>query len=276
MDTRVLCRATLFLVCMFLILDTNISAKPPSKAIKESKKLDYQEMDTVLSPSTVSIQRDTAPGYVPIVNPTTPGTTPIINPIGPAPPTNSGPITTTPTSSSGAWCIANPTASQTALQVALDYACGYGGADCSAIQPGALCFDPNTLRDHASYAFNDYYQKNPVSTSCAFGGTAQLSYTDPSRGSCHYALSTSTPTTTPTTPPAIPTPAIPMTPPSITTPINPYTPGVGNGFGSEPTGYDYGTEPTGTPSSAETISHSLLLRVIMTCLVLTVSVASCL
>ncbi|XP_073309105.1 uncharacterized protein [Primulina huaijiensis] len=272
MDTRVLCRATFFLVCMFSISDTNISGKPPSKAIKESKKLDYQEIDTVLSPSTVSTQRETAPGYVPIVNPTTPGTSPIVNPIGPSPPTNSGPITTTPTSSSGVWCIANPTASQTALQVALDYACGYGGADCSAIQPGALCYDPNTLRDHASYAFNDYYQKNPISTSCAFGGTAQLSYTDPSHGSCHYVLSTST-TTTPTTTPAIP---MPPPPPSITTPINPYTPGVGNGFGSEPTGYDDGTEPTGTPSSAETISYSLLLHVIMTCLVLTVSVANCL
>ncbi|XP_073025337.1 uncharacterized protein [Primulina eburnea] len=269
MDTGILC-----LVCIFLISDTNVSGKPSSKTIKESKKLDYQDIDTVFPPSTASTQRDTAPGYVPIVNPTTPGTTPIVNPTSPAPPTISGPITTPPTSSSGSWCIADPTASQTVLQVALDYACGYGGADCSAIQPGALCYDPNTLRDHASYAFNEYYQKNPISTSCEFGGAAQLSYTDPSHGNCRYVLSTSTPTTTPITTPTT-TPAVPM-PPSITTPINPYTPGVGNGFGSEPTGYDYGTEPTGPPSSAETISHSLPLLVIMTSLIWTVSVASCL
>ncbi|KAG5122133.1 hypothetical protein JHK84_040473 [Glycine max] len=40
----------------------------------------------------------------------------------------------------GMWLHAHyhfsPAASQTTLQVALDYACGFGGADCSAIQPG--------------------------------------------------------------------------------------------------------------------------------------------
>ncbi|GLT62544.1 hypothetical protein SLA2020_351750 [Shorea laevis] len=167
---------------------------------------------------------------VPIVNPTTPGTTnptpivytpsptvytpsppaptatePTITPptpttITPMPPTTTttptSPTTTTPASSGGSWCIANPSASETALQVAIDYACGYGGADCSAIQPGSSCYNPNTLRDHASYAFNDYYQKNPAPTSCVFGGTAQLTTTDPSTGNCHYSSSKTTPSTT--------------------------------------------------------------------------------
>ncbi|KAK8580563.1 hypothetical protein V6N12_070829 [Hibiscus sabdariffa] len=137
---------------------------------------------------------------VPIVNPTTPGTTP--NPTSPStePITNpTTPITTpttqTPipgTSSGGSWCIANQGASPTALQVALDYACGYGGADCSAIQTGGSCYEPNTIQDHASYAFNDYYQKHPAPTSCVFGGTAQLTNTDPSKGNCHYAASSPT------------------------------------------------------------------------------------
>jgi hypothetical protein len=80
----------------------------------------------------------------------------------------------------GSWCVASQSASPTALQVALDYACGYG-ADCSAIQPGGSCFNPDTVHDHASYAFNSYYQKNPVATSCDFGGTATITNTDPSK-----------------------------------------------------------------------------------------------
>ncbi|XP_077228041.1 glucan endo-1,3-beta-glucosidase 3-like [Tasmannia lanceolata] len=151
---------------------------------------------------------------VPIINPTTPSTTatPVVNPIStPSSPMTpittpmtpittpmtpittpvTTPATTTPVSSGQTWCVASQTASQTALQVALDYACGFGGADCSAIQQGGSCYNPNTLRDHASYAFNNYYQKNPAPTSCNFGGTAVFTNTDPSSSMCQYP-STST------------------------------------------------------------------------------------
>lgn len=137
--------------------------KPPNR----SQKLAYHK-----------VQRDD----IPVVNPTTPGTTPIVNPTSPVPPITTGP---NPTTTLGAWCIANPSASKTALQVALDYACGYGGTDCSAIQPSRECWDPNTLVDHASYAFNDYYHKNPVPMSCVFGGAGQITNTDPSKINLH-------------------------------------------------------------------------------------------
>lgn len=180
-----------------------VAEKPPLREIHQTRKLESQEKWIPSSRPVYTTQLDTA---VPIVNPSPPsGTiTPIVNPntsppsptatdptLNPPPTptmttptptmTNPTPTTNNPGSSGGQWCIANPSASPTALQVALDYACGYGGADCSQIQPGASCYNPNTVKDHASFAFNDYYHKNPAPTSCVFGGTAQLTSTDPSK-----------------------------------------------------------------------------------------------
>nr|XP_011460394.1 PREDICTED: carbohydrate-binding X8 domain-containing protein-like [Fragaria vesca subsp. vesca] len=178
----------------------------------------------------------------PTITPTTPTTTPTTPTTTPTTPT------TTPASSGGTWCIASQSASETALQVALDYACGYGGADCSPVQPSGSCYNPNTLRDHASYAFNDYYQKNPAPTSCSFGGTAQLTTTDPSSGSCHYPSSATSTSMTPPSP-TMSTPIITTTPPSPTTPTI-----------ATPSGSSiYGEEPSESPNAANSISSCMLL-----------------
>ncbi|KAI9075738.1 hypothetical protein K1719_042224 [Acacia pycnantha] len=119
----------------------------------------------------------------------------------------------------GSWCVARSDASSQALQTALDYACG-AGADCRPIQSDGLCFLPNTIQAHASYAFNSYYQrKSRGPGSCDFAGTATIAQTDPSYGSCVYPTSASAAggTNIPITTPPLINPNVPT--PTTTSPF---------------------------------------------------------
>ncbi|XP_023745731.1 PLASMODESMATA CALLOSE-BINDING PROTEIN 3 [Lactuca sativa] len=90
------------------------------------------------------------------------------------------------------WCVARNDAKEDALQTALDYACG-AGADCAPLQDTGLCFLPNTIQAHASYAFNSFYMHSSMdSGACDFSGTAAIAKTDPSYGTCVYPSSPST------------------------------------------------------------------------------------
>ncbi|XP_022153732.1 glucan endo-1,3-beta-glucosidase 4-like [Momordica charantia] len=90
-------------------------------------------------------------------------------------------------SSSVLYCVAKDGADPGKLQNGLNWACGQGGANCSAIQPGEPCFLPNNIKSHASYAYNDYYQKMQRNGgTCDFDGTATTTNIDPSHGSCVY------------------------------------------------------------------------------------------
>ncbi|XP_039140290.1 glucan endo-1,3-beta-glucosidase 1-like isoform X1 [Dioscorea cayenensis subsp. rotundata] len=85
------------------------------------------------------------------------------------------------------YCVAEEGADRKMLQAALDWACGPGKANCSEIQPGESCYDPNTVKAHASYAFDSYYQKEgKVAGSCYFQGVAMVTTTDPSHGKCFF------------------------------------------------------------------------------------------
>ncbi|XP_019441220.1 PREDICTED: glucan endo-1,3-beta-glucosidase 12-like isoform X1 [Lupinus angustifolius] len=154
----------------------------------------------------------------PVINPVAsypppPTSVPVINPLPPPANTNAPSVI-----QGQSWCVAKNGAPQSSLQSALDYACG-NGADCSQLQQGGSCYSPVTLQNHASYAFNSYYQKNPAPTSCDFGGSASLVNTNPSSGSCIFPSSSSSTTTTPiSSPPTTTTPSNTTPPPSPITP----------------------------------------------------------
>lgn len=85
------------------------------------------------------------------------------------------------TNSSGVFCVAKDDADSDKLQDGLNWACGQGQANCSAIQPGQPCYLPNNIKSHASYAFNDYYQRmHSVGGTCNFDGAATTTSKDPS------------------------------------------------------------------------------------------------
>ncbi|CAH8280651.1 unnamed protein product [Arabidopsis lyrata] len=74
----------------------------------------------------------------------------------------------------GVWCVANNKATDEQLQANIDWCCSYEGGfrDCTPINPGGVCYEPNTLRDHASYVMNLYYQNlGSTKDQCTFNGT---------------------------------------------------------------------------------------------------------
>ncbi|KAL2504102.1 Glucan endo-1 [Abeliophyllum distichum] len=96
------------------------------------------------------------------------------------------PVNPAPKPDKGTWCVPKAGVSDAQLQANLDYVCGRG-SDCSAIQPGGACFEPNTVVLHATYAMNLLYQtdgRNPWN--CDFSHTATLTSTNPSYNKCIY------------------------------------------------------------------------------------------
>ncbi|XP_004243401.1 PLASMODESMATA CALLOSE-BINDING PROTEIN 5 [Solanum lycopersicum] len=88
------------------------------------------------------------------------------------------------------WCVAKNNAEDTALQSALDWACGPGGANCGPIQPGGPCYDPKDIQKTASYVFNDYFIKHGMTEdACNFDDNAALISINPSHNGCKFPSS---------------------------------------------------------------------------------------
>ncbi|RRT76530.1 hypothetical protein B296_00029913, partial [Ensete ventricosum] len=79
------------------------------------------------------------------------------------------------------WCVPREGATDAELQANLDYACGQPGVDCRPIQEGGACYLPNTVRSHAAYAMNQFYQASGRNSwDCEFSDSAVLTTDNPS------------------------------------------------------------------------------------------------
>ncbi|OVA16503.1 Glycoside hydrolase [Macleaya cordata] len=106
----------------------------------------------------------------------------------PTAPVTPAPIVTPAPSDSGKmWCVPKPDVSDEELQKNIDYVCSLGSVDCTPIQDNGNCFTPNTIRSHAAFAMNAYYQTfGHQDFNCDFGGTGLIITSDPSTDTCTY------------------------------------------------------------------------------------------
>ncbi|XP_052186842.1 glucan endo-1,3-beta-glucosidase [Diospyros lotus] len=97
------------------------------------------------------------------------------------------PTAEAPSDSGKKWCVAKEEAADEALQANLDFVCG-SGVDCAPVQNDGPCFEPNTVRSHASFAMNSYYQINGRNDfDCDFLNTGFITLSNPSYQECKYA-----------------------------------------------------------------------------------------
>ncbi|KAJ4749391.1 Carbohydrate-binding X8 domain superfamily protein [Rhynchospora pubera] len=83
------------------------------------------------------------------------------------------------------WCVAKPNADETKLKDNIEFGCSK--VNCSPIDRGGSCYEPDNYVAQASVVMNLYYQAaGGGSWDCDFGGTGLITTTDPSYGTCHY------------------------------------------------------------------------------------------
>lgn len=173
---------------------------PPSQPVEFSQAPSSLPISPEIQPPIMSPASSPSPHYPFNLPPCNPNphlfhaNPPVVANAGVAPPMAAPPMAATPATGGdyrqeGVWCVAKPSVPSEKLQVAMDYACGAGGADCGPIRPDGSCYSPDSVVAHASYAFNSYWQKNKKNGGvCSFEGTAMLISSDPSFLRCHFTL----------------------------------------------------------------------------------------
>ncbi|BFG17816.1 hypothetical protein CerSpe_040900 [Prunus speciosa] len=161
---------------LFALYDENLKPGPGSERAFGLFKPDLtMTYDVGLSKTRQTPSTPSSTPSTPSTSPSTPSAVPKtpVNPSAPKP-------------KKAAWCLPKAGVSDPQLQANIDYVCGHG-FDCSPIQQGGACFEPNTVQSHAAYAMNLLYQTAGGDPwNCDFSQTATLSSNNPSYDGCHY------------------------------------------------------------------------------------------
>ncbi|XP_006452618.2 glucan endo-1,3-beta-glucosidase 7 [Citrus clementina] len=84
------------------------------------------------------------------------------------------------------WCIVKPSTGDERLIANIQYCCDH--VDCSIIQPGGACYEPNNNYSHASVVMHLFYRaNNKLPHTCDFMQSGLIISQDPSVGKCIYA-----------------------------------------------------------------------------------------
>ncbi|TMW82041.1 hypothetical protein EJD97_006980, partial [Solanum chilense] len=171
-------------------------------------------------------------------------------------------------SAGASYCTCKDNIDVKTLQENIDFACG-SGADCTAIHTNGACFNPDTVKDHCSYAVNSYYQRKGASgASCDFKGSATLTPTAPASAGSGCVYQSTAGNTSPTTVPGTTSPSTGGTSTSTGTGSGTTLPGTNPAFGLGPSGM------TNTDINGATIIHqntmfftiTLLFTTLLVCL----------
>ncbi|XP_044507322.1 major pollen allergen Ole e 10-like [Mangifera indica] len=85
------------------------------------------------------------------------------------------------------FCVPKPEVDDKTLQTNIDYACGSNVVDCNPIKVGGDCFEPDTLKSHATFAMHAYYVANGRNDhNCDFASSGMLTTQNPSYDRCVY------------------------------------------------------------------------------------------
>ncbi|XP_008460404.2 LOW QUALITY PROTEIN: probable glucan endo-1,3-beta-glucosidase A6 [Cucumis melo] len=85
------------------------------------------------------------------------------------------------------WCVVGKGVNMSEVVGALSYACSQGNKTCEPIRKGGPCYEPDSLKTHASFAFSSYWaQFRKIGGTCYFNGLATQTIKDPSYGKCKF------------------------------------------------------------------------------------------